>query len=146
MMKSHHVGLLLLMVYSTTASKPNHYQEERYQKFRLQHINPGMRTSECDSEILSRNIETNTNLCKWSNTFITAPLDQIKAICRGHRNGSITSNNPFTFVMCQLSNVDPNNQPRQPNCQYQGWSPRLAKKIVIVCEEEFPIYFETFIP
>ncbi|XP_059919158.1 ribonuclease-like 3 [Gadus macrocephalus] len=146
MMKSLHVGLLLLLVYSTTASRQTRSTSYKYQKFRLQHINPGMRISQCDSVIRDRNIfEASTNLCKWTNTFITAPLDQIVAICRGHRSGTITSNNPFTFVMCQLSNNDPNNRPRHPNCQYQGRSPRFAKKIVIVCENEFPIHFERFI-
>ena len=143
MMKSHHVGLLLLLVYSTTASRGNHFTNgysNAYQKFKLQHFKEGMRISECDSVIRDRNIfDVATNLCKPTNTFINAPLSQFLALCRGNEAGRITTNNLFTFVMCQLTNGA--DQPRQPDCQYRGSSPRFAKRLIVDCKERLPVHF-----
>ena len=142
-MKSHHVGLLLLLVYSTTASRGNHFTNgysNAYQKFKLQHFKEGMRISECDSVIRDRNIfDVATNLCKPTNTFINAPLSQFLALCRGNEAGRITTNNLFTFVMCQLTNGA--DQPRQPNCQYRGWSPTIAKRLIVDCNGGLPVHF-----
>ncbi|CAL8332431.1 unnamed protein product [Gadus morhua 'NCC'] len=141
-MKSLHVGILLLIVYSTAAL--NQHQSERYQKFKIQHHNPVMSATatDCNSVINGRNIsETNTGLCKWTNTFITATLDQINAVCPRNGRGLITSNNPFTFVECKLNSGD--NRPKPPNCMYKVLQPpRLAKRIVIRCEAGFPMHFE----
>ena len=140
MMKSLHVGILLLIVYSTAAL--NDYQSKRYNKFKNQHHNPGMRATDCDSVINDRNIsETNTGLCKWTNTFITTTLGQINAVCPRNGGGLITSNNPFTFVECKLNSG--NNRPKPPNCMYKVLQPpRFAKRIVIGCEAGFPMHFE----
>ncbi|CAL8271027.1 unnamed protein product [Boreogadus saida] len=142
MMKSLHVGILLLIVYSTAALTQN--QSARYNKFKNQHHNPGMSAADCDSVINGRNIsETSTGLCKWTNTFITTTLGQINAVCnnvRGYR--LITSNNPFTFIECKLS---ANNRPKPPNCTYKILQPRPAKNIVIGCEAGYPMHFEKWV-
>ena len=140
MMKSLHVGILLLIVYSTAAL--NQPQSERYQKFKIQHHNPVMSATDCNSVINGRNIsETNTGLCKWTNTFITATLDQINAVCENvRRYRLITSNNPFTFIECKLSG---SNRPKPPNCTYKVLPPpRYAQNIVIGCEAGYPMHFE----
>ncbi|CAL8271515.1 unnamed protein product [Boreogadus saida] len=65
MMKSQHVGLLLLLlVYSTTASRQNRSPASKYQKFKNQHINPGMRSSECD-----------TPNCQYRDSTVSLPSD-----------------------------------------------------------------------
>ncbi|CAL8307302.1 unnamed protein product [Arctogadus glacialis] len=144
MMKSHHVGLLLLLVNAPTASRQNRSPADQYQDFKLKHFNLGMRITECDSVILTRNIiDTITYRCKPTNTFITAPLSQIVAICRGHNYGIVTSNNPLTFVMCRLTNGAVH--PSPPNCQYQGTSFPIAKRPTVTCNGQFPVHFNGYV-
>ncbi|KAG7272478.1 hypothetical protein CRUP_009030 [Coryphaenoides rupestris] len=75
-MKSQRVSLLMLLllgVFSTTV-----FSEENpwYRKFIDQHYNQHMTPDKCDAVIRKGKIsETDSNICKQTNTFIRAPLD-----------------------------------------------------------------------
>ena len=141
------MGILLLIVYSTTAL--NSYQTNKYRQFLHQHRNQRMTTNDCNDVMRDRQItQSGSNDCKWTNTFITlATVAQIRAVCTGGQNigGNLfRSTTPFTIVICRLINGKPNH-PSHPNCQYQGSTPRLASYIVIACDARYPMHFERHI-
>ncbi|KAK2811890.1 hypothetical protein Q5P01_000138 [Channa striata] len=110
--------------------------EERYEKFRRQHIDKDMTEQKCDSVILKNNISNADKNCKEINTFILAGEDEVKAICKGVKDEMIQSQKEFNIVDCKLTNVGA----KFPDCKYEGT--RLTKKVEVKCEEELPVHYE----
>lgn len=135
-MKVPFASLLLLL---TALLCQGTYGNERYRKFINQHIKADMRDSQCDSVIRQRKIsETDSNLCKPTNTFIRATAGRVTPICGaagvpdGHLRRSIQ---PFDLVICKLKN----NGARQPHCQHSFR--KSTSRIKISCEGGLPVHF-----
>ncbi|KAF3694140.1 Ribonuclease-like 3 [Channa argus] len=135
--------LLMLLLSATVLSQQGN---ERYRHFINQHINGGMRVSQCDAEIQRRRItETGTNVCKETNTFILASTSYVKNICEKAGEpyrGMRISLQPFSIIVCQLKNQGAT----RPNCQYRGQA--RTRKIVIACDQQgFPVHYaEDIVP
>ncbi|XP_078025613.1 ribonuclease-like [Epinephelus lanceolatus] len=125
----------LLLLFATALS-----QDARYRKFINQHINGQMSKTRCDQVIQSRGItQTDSNLCKETNTFIRATTNHVRAICgqAGEPYGVMTrSLLPFDIVVCTLRNQGA----RRPHCQYNGQA--RTRRIAIRCEQGFPVHFD----
>ncbi|XP_074529764.1 ribonuclease-like [Halichoeres trimaculatus] len=99
-----------------------------------------MSITRCNSEIQSRGItETDSNLCKETNTFIRANTNTIKTICglagEPTAGGLTKSLQPFSIVVCSLKNQGA----RRPHCDYRGQA--RTRRIAIRCEDGFPVHF-----
>ncbi|MEQ2285495.1 hypothetical protein AMECASPLE_032448 [Ameca splendens] len=120
----------------TPREKP--VEEERYEKFRIQHINETMDENSCDSEIRRKNIYEK-NRCKTINTFILADENSVKSICQGEKNNNkkkTRSKQKFRIVVCKLKKPA-----RKPKCQYEGI--KLTNRIVAVrCQNGLPVHFD----
>ncbi|XP_041653886.1 ribonuclease-like 3 [Cheilinus undulatus] len=129
-------GSLLL---SATLLCINANVNERYQKFRNQHIIGEMSANRCDAVIGSRRIsETDSNECKETNTFILANANTIRNICgqAGEPYDQLTKSlQPFSIVVCTLRNAGA----RHPRCEYRGRA--RTRRIAIRCEGGFPVHF-----
>ncbi|MEQ2226210.1 hypothetical protein ILYODFUR_025260, partial [Ilyodon furcidens] len=119
---------------STPRDKP--VEEDRYEKFRRQHINETMDENSCDSEIRRKKIYKN-NSCKKTNTFILADENSVKSICQGEKNKNkmTRSKQKFRIVVCKLKKPA-----RKPNCEYEGT--KLTKRIVVKCQNGLPVHFD----
>ncbi|KAG7263669.1 hypothetical protein CRUP_005208, partial [Coryphaenoides rupestris] len=106
-MKSQRVSLLMLLllgVFSTTV-----FSEENpwYRKFIDQHYNQHMTPDKCDAVIRKGKIsETDSNICKQTNTFIRAPLASIMAICTSGTRYENVIKSEAVPVEEQLSNKE----------------------------------------
>ncbi|KAK2856946.1 hypothetical protein Q5P01_005681 [Channa striata] len=115
--------------------------EERYEKFRRQHIKKDMTEKKCDSVIQVNKIYNVDNSCKITNTFILADPKKVKAICKGEgkqkADGFTYSNSKFNIVVCKLKKQGA----RKPNCQYRG-SRRTNRVVVVVCKDGLPVHYD----
>ncbi|MED6253501.1 hypothetical protein ATANTOWER_031679, partial [Ataeniobius toweri] len=124
---------------STPREKP--VEEDRYEKFRRQHIAKKMVENKCGSEIRRKKIYNNDNSCKETNTFILADPNTVKSICQGEgemneETGMTRSKQKFRIVVCKL-----NGGARKPNCEYKGT--KLTNRIVAVkCQNGLPVHFD----
>lgn len=129
------------LLFATVNSQPGATREERHQKFILQHVNANMLTNRCTAVIgRDKLTQTDSNLCKPTNTYIRATAGLIKPVCgaAGQRDpfGPLTtSTNPFDIVVCTLRNQGS----RHPRCVYDGQ--RRTRRIQIRCEEGVPVHF-----
>lgn len=135
-MKIPFASLLLLLIALLCQGTDGN---ERYRKFINQHIKADMRASQCDSVIRQRRIsETDSNLCKETNTFIRATTGLVTPICgdAGVPDGPMRrSTKPFNVVICTLKN----HGARQPNCQHSYRT--STSRIKISCEGGLPVHF-----
>uniref|UniRef100_A0A672GFK1 Ribonuclease A-domain domain-containing protein n=1 Tax=Salarias fasciatus TaxID=181472 RepID=A0A672GFK1_SALFA len=110
-----------------------------HQKFISQHINAGMSVDRCDQVIGQRGIRTVDGMCKETNTFILANKRHVNPVCgwAGQPRGQMTESlNPFPVIVCELRNQGS----RRPRCQYRGKA--LTRRIVIACEQGFPVHYD----
>ncbi|XP_059587568.1 ribonuclease [Alligator mississippiensis] len=77
--------------------------------------------------------------CKLSNTFIHAPINQIRAICtnggRRFRRNLFDSHMSFSLTVCRLVN-----RRRGRSCVYTGRS--QTRRIRVGCVNQLPVHFE----
>ena len=130
------ISFACLLLLSATVSSQN----ESYRKFINQHINGEMSVNRCDQVIEERQItETDSNLCKDTNTFILANNNDVRAVCRlagvPYEGGLTKSHQPFPVIVCTLKNQGA----RRPHCQYKGRS--STRYIVIRCAGGFPVHY-----
>uniref|UniRef100_A0A3Q1J1H0 Ribonuclease A-domain domain-containing protein n=1 Tax=Anabas testudineus TaxID=64144 RepID=A0A3Q1J1H0_ANATE len=112
-------------------------EEERYEKFRRQHISKKMTENDCDQRISQNKIYKNDNSCKETNTFILDDAQKVKDICKGKKDGMTKSTKTFSIVVCKLKNEGA----RKPKCQYRG--KHLTNRVVAIkCEGGLPVHFE----
>lgn len=136
--------VLLFCVTCSVRSNPSPSVLARYKKFINQHVAAKMTANKCDSVINGRDIsETGSSKCKETNTFILATTNYINPICdkagvpyQGNPKLRI-SNKPFPIVNCKAKKEGK----YLPNCVYNGKTTTV--RIVIGCEEGFPVHYET---
>lgn len=79
------------------------------------------------------------NKCKKINTFILAPINMVKSICKhaGQPDGKMTKSlKPFPIVICKLKN-----KPSSfPDCEYRGKA--LTRRIIIKCVQGLPVHYD----
>ncbi|KAM6952948.1 angiogenin-4-like [Lycodopsis pacificus] len=124
----------MLLLSATVLAEDN----ERYKKFRNQHINNEMSADRCDQVIKDRDIKTIDNECKETNTFILSTTKPVRAICgkAGKPFGQMTKSlQPFPIIVCELKN-----NVRPPRCQYSG--KRYTRYLAIRCEDGFPVHYD----
>ncbi|XP_071314416.1 ribonuclease-like 3 [Trachinotus anak] len=133
------VVCLLLVLLSATVFLKN--VKDRYEKFIKQHIYENMTADKCDAEMQKRKISILPNgKCKPTNTFVRANNKTVKSICegKGERYGEMTKSlQRFDIVVCRL-------KPRAkkpPKCQYSG-TKISQKKIIIKCENGYPVHYD----
>lgn len=137
-MKIQFVCLLLVLLCATVLSQDAKIKS-RYKKFKNQHINKKMNASSCDDVMQARKISTNTNNCKKKNTFILSNVQPVKSVCRKGellRNNMTKSLKRFDIVVCKVKKQ----KAKPPKCMYIG--EKLNKKIIIKCEEGFPVHYD----
>lgn len=131
--------LLLVLLCVSVLSQPADVVQ-RWQKFINQHINGEMSANRCDQVMGARRLtQTNTNMCKETNTFIRATTNIVKSICgrAGEPYNDMTKSlQPFDIVVCQLKNQ----QARYPHCQYRGQA--RTRRIAIKCDRGYPVHFD----
>ncbi|MEQ2249788.1 hypothetical protein ILYODFUR_032985 [Ilyodon furcidens] len=124
---------------STPREKP--VEEERYEKFRIQHIDKDMVKKKCEAEIRRKKIYNNDNSCKKTNTFILDNPKAVKSICQGEgemneKTKMTHSKQKFKIVVCKLKKPA-----RKPNCEYEGT--KFTNRIVVVrCQNGLPVHFD----
>lgn len=126
--------LLLIATQSST------FEEDRYGKFRRQHINASMTARDCDKVIKSKQIYNVNNSCKATNTFILSKPSEIKNICvEGKFDEKLKktkSHKKFKVVKCELKNEGA----RKPRCQYAG-NLLTNRYVAVACEDKLPVHF-----
>ncbi|XP_006998389.1 angiogenin-like [Peromyscus maniculatus bairdii] len=132
--------LLLVFVLGLIVTPSTLAQNDaRYIKFLTQHhhANPtGQNDRYCESMMRQRGL---TSPCKDRNTFIHGNRDNIKAVCG--ENGNPYENNlrisisEFQVTTCRHIGGSP-----RPPCRYRAF--RDFRRIVIACENGFPVHFD----
>ncbi|KAK2856944.1 hypothetical protein Q5P01_005679 [Channa striata] len=119
----------------------NVWREERYEKFRRQHVIENMTNETCDSVISQKKIYNVDNSCKITNTFILADAKKVKAICKGKgkvkADGFTYSKSKFDVLVCKLKIEELG----KPNCQYEGIH-RTNRVVVVTCEGGLPVHYQ----
>eukprot|EP00064_Thunnus_orientalis_P012785 superscaffoldBa00002004_g12820 len=134
-MRIQFVCLLLVLLSATVLSRKGKINN-RFNKFKVQHVIDHMTVDECDDVIQKRKISTK-KLCKKTNTFIQANIDTVKTVCAG--NGKpykkqTLSLEQFDIVVCKLKK-----SAKSQGCHYNGEA--LNRKIIIKCEKGFPVHY-----
>ncbi|XP_039667393.1 ribonuclease pancreatic-like [Perca fluviatilis] len=114
--------------------------------FTKQHIGKEMQKDDCINVIKGREIKKDDGRCKWSNTFIRAPLEDVKAVCQtGKRVGNYyQSTTPFDLIDCQQTKEMA--AKKELPCEYNGEF-KAERFIVIGCDKYgSPVHFQEFIP
>ncbi|XP_029972426.1 ribonuclease-like 3 [Salarias fasciatus] len=136
------VCLLLVLLAASVLSKDDKLNR-RYKKFRKQHINKQMNTSDCDEVMRKRKIFVWENkTCKTVNTFILADESEVISVCEngtpeGEEGEYVKSKAVFNLIACKLTNK----KTKYPNCKYEG-KELSEKKIVIKCINNYPVHYE----
>lgn len=131
---------LLFLVSVNTFLKPKSPQK-RFDIFKRTHIiKERMQSSECFEVMQSRKINYKGRNCKKTNTFIQAPIQDVKDICKKKgrlvkKEEMIRSRKPFNITVCNVVKPD-----QFPNCTYGGYTKKA--KIIIKCIEGFPVHFD----
>ncbi|XP_014831944.1 PREDICTED: ribonuclease-like 3 [Poecilia mexicana] len=104
----------------TNIFEPGKVTFERYNKFKVQHIDKKMTVQKCTAVIKQKNIYGKDNGCKATNTFILADPNEVKSICEGegdylHKSHLTKSKRQFSVVVCTLTKGA-----RKPRCEYEG--------------------------
>ncbi|XP_039667843.1 uncharacterized protein LOC120565851 [Perca fluviatilis] len=123
--------------------------------FTNQHIAEEMKGKEinydCTNMIKGRGIMKDDGRCKWSNTFIIAPLEALKAICNTTEpvkpNSNIhQSTMPFDLYDCLQTMESAQNKDKFPNCVYKKGEFKKQKRIEIGCDKKGnPIHLQGFL-
>ncbi|KAL7395467.1 hypothetical protein ABVT39_017333 [Epinephelus coioides] len=123
----------LLLLSATALSEDAHFE-----RFKEHHIYEKESDPDCDTEIRESKIAYPNNKCKKNNTFIRAPPDRVKDICRNGEpyDGMTKSRQHFKIVVCTLTNQGASH----PHCKHSVET--LTKTILIKCEQGFPVHFE----
>ncbi|XP_054851409.1 probable inactive ribonuclease-like protein 12 [Eublepharis macularius] len=118
-----------------------------YQKFLMEHFDYPMSNVPdpqryCDLLMKRRNMATSHH-CKHLNTFVHADTSQIISVC-GEGGEPLTGDlresvDSFPLTLCKLKRGS-----WAPDCRY-GVATGV-EKIVIACENGFPVHLETEIP
>lgn len=141
-MEIHQSAVILLLILSVSPFAHGQPADvrRRYEKFRNQHVIPGMTVNDCTSKIENRDITGTDGDCKPVNSFIVANADTINTVCgrggtrlRNDRN-LFESNLPFFVVKCNLKTS------RNGKCEYVGRS--YTSKIVLACDKGWPVHYE----
>ncbi|XP_029958495.1 ribonuclease-like 3 [Salarias fasciatus] len=135
------VCLLLVLLAASVLSKDENLRPT-YDKFKNQHINKQMNTSDCDDVMRKREIfvrKNKRNACKPVNTFILADESKVKSVCeKGTRQGKfVKSKAVFNLIACKLTNK----KTKYPKCKYEG-TKLSKKKILIKCINNYPVHYE----
>ncbi|KAF3838709.1 hypothetical protein F7725_010479 [Dissostichus mawsoni] len=126
------ISFACLLLLSATVSSEN----DRYKKFKNQHINKEMIATQCNEVINNREINEHDKKCKQKNTFIREDANEVKGLCENLKTGdSIKSLQKFSIIVCELEE----DSPIHPNCNYQ--SKEEVKSIEIACEGGFPVHY-----
>ncbi|XP_075768322.1 ribonuclease-like [Pelodiscus sinensis] len=126
------------------------WPDHGYERFRRQHIDSPASWDDPDpteycNEMMPDRINRPTPPenskkppCKWTNTFIHAPEEEIRAVCQPeggtHKTDNLfLSKEPFKLTVCTKSSG------RKPACEYEG--ERRTAKIKLGCSC-YPVHFE----
>lgn len=122
------------------ATKSSQFEEDRYGKFRRQHIDGKMTEKKCDKVIKKKEIWNDNNSCKATNTFILDKPSEVKNICvkgKFDENLQMTkSHKKFRVVKCELKNEGA----RKPRCQYKG-NLLTDRYVAVACQGDLPVHF-----
>ncbi|XP_078101382.1 ribonuclease pancreatic-like, partial [Sander vitreus] len=117
--------------------------------FTNQHIIEEMNEIDCTNVIKGREIMKDDGRCKWSNSFIIAPLEAVTAVCQtpALKAGSNLHESETTFdlVDCKQTMESARNKDKPPNCVYKKGELKKKKKIVIGCDKYGPVHLEKFL-
>uniref|UniRef100_A0A3P9PAS9 Ribonuclease A-domain domain-containing protein n=1 Tax=Poecilia reticulata TaxID=8081 RepID=A0A3P9PAS9_POERE len=96
------------------------YSFERYNTFKVQHIDKKMTVQKCTAVIKQKNIYSNDNVCKATNTFILADPNEVKSICEGEgdnlcKSHLTKSKRQFSVVICTRTKCA-----QKLRCEYEG--------------------------
>ncbi|XP_003223918.2 probable inactive ribonuclease-like protein 12 [Anolis carolinensis] len=118
-----------------------------YQKFLREHVDyPVTQVPDIQhycSLMMKRRNMAKPNYCKHLNTFLHVDTPEIQAVC-GQAGEPTTgdlreSQASFPMTVCHLQKGS-----WAPDCQYQGT--QGIERVVIACEEGFPVHLETELP
>ena len=139
-MRAYYPCLLVALLIAATVRAQPASVRRAYDKFNRQHVFPGMNANNCNGAIESRGIYDSGLNCKYTNTFIRAQPETVRAVCGVKRRGWLmkTSNEPFDIVVCSLNVTNRNGNTRP--CRYTR-SIRTSY-IVIKCREGYPVHYE----
>uniref|UniRef100_A0A8C9XBZ3 Ribonuclease A-domain domain-containing protein n=1 Tax=Sander lucioperca TaxID=283035 RepID=A0A8C9XBZ3_SANLU len=115
--------------------------------FTNQHIIEEMNEDDCTNVINGRGIMKDDGSCKWSNTFIKAPLKAVTNVCetpalKGNLHRSTT---PFDLIYCEQTKENAAKTAKPPHCEYEKGRLHDDKKIIIGCEDGIPVHYERIV-
>uniref|UniRef100_A0A8D0CYQ4 Ribonuclease A-domain domain-containing protein n=1 Tax=Sander lucioperca TaxID=283035 RepID=A0A8D0CYQ4_SANLU len=101
----------------------------------------------CTQVMIDRGLNDDGS-CKWSNTFIKAPLKAVTNVCKtpalkGNLHRSTT---PFDLIYCKQTMENAAKKAKPPHCEYEKGEFKAHKIIEIGCDKKGnPIHFHKFL-
>ncbi|XP_004421362.1 PREDICTED: ribonuclease 4 [Ceratotherium simum simum] len=142
--RSHSLLLLLLLtLLGLVLVQPSYGQDDMYQRFLRQHVDPGVRDgSDRYCNLMMQRRKMTLYQCKPFNTFIHEDIWNIRSICSTTsiqcKNGRM---NCHERVM-KVTDCRETGSSRAPNCRYRAIA--RTRRIVVACEgnPEVPVHFD----